>query len=111
LASQIILNQHQGPLPIKVQFSTVTDAPANLIVCGSVWSQTANQMLGIEVILDGKAIGSASIFSNLNATHRAVVPAYIPVKLGFGSHTLELSAANSHTISDFNDLYDAILDY
>jgi hypothetical protein len=72
---------------------------------------TQNQTIGIEVSLDGKPIGSASIFSNLGTNHRAVVPTYIPLKLTFGEHKLVLSAATSVTISDLNDFFDVVLDY
>jgi hypothetical protein len=56
-------------------------------------------------------VGSASIFSNLASTHRAVVPTYIPLQLTFGAHTLVLSPATTHTTTDYNDFFDAIVDY
>ena len=111
MAIQIILNQQKGPLPLKVQFNAPTDGPANLMICGSVWTQNANQVIGFTVTLDGTVVGSASIFSNLQGTHRAVVPTYIPVNLAFGAHTLELSAENGYTVSDFNDFFTAVLNY
>jgi hypothetical protein len=51
------------------------------MITGSVWTGTANQLIGIQVTLDGQPIGSAEIYSNLASTHRSVVPTYIPVKL------------------------------
>jgi hypothetical protein len=39
------------------------------------------------------------------------VPAYIPVKLGDGTHTLTLSAATAQTVSDFNDFYTVVIHY
>jgi hypothetical protein len=111
MGMEVIFNQKQGPLPIKVAFNAVSDGPTTLVVSGSVWTQTANQMIGIEVILDGVKIGSSLIFSNLASTHRATVPTYIPLKLAFGQHTLELTAAPTHTVSDYNDVFDAVLDY
>jgi hypothetical protein len=86
------------------------DLPLYLEVTGSIWTQTANQMIGIQVAIDGTVVGTANIFSNGGSTHRAVVPVYIPVKLAQGSHTLTLSAA-SGTVSDLNDLYTAVLHY
>ena len=108
---QVILNQQPGPLPITISFTAPTDGPSCIVVSGSVWTQTANQIIGIEVSLDGKPIGSASIFSNLASTHRAVVPTYIPLKLTFGPHKVVLSAATSVTVSDFNDFFDVVLEY
>lgn len=110
VAIQIILNQHKGPLPVTASFSPPTDGPAWLIVSGSVWSQAANHMIGIDVSLDNKVIGSASIYSNAPATHRALVPTYIPLKLTFGNHQVTLSAI-SGTVSDVNDLFDIVLEY
>ena len=107
----VIANQHAGPLPIKLSFDAPSDGPACLVVSGSAWTGTANQMIGVEVSIDGVAVGRASIFSNHASTHRAVVPTYIPVKLTIGAHTLELSPSTSATVTDFNDLFDAVLDY
>ena len=86
------------------------DMPMYLEVQGSVWTQTANQMIGIQIALDGNVIGTANIFSNGGSTHRTVVPVYLPVKLTQGSHTIKLSVA-ANTVSDFNDFYTAVLHY
>ena len=110
MAIQIIANQLKGPLPITVTFKPPSDGPSWLIVSGSVWTQTVNHMIGIQVSLDGNVIGSASIYSNAVATHRAVVPTYIPVKLTFGNHQVTLSAL-PNTVSDVNDLFDIVLEY
>jgi hypothetical protein len=56
-------------------------------------------------------LGSASIFSNMATTHRAVVPSYIPVNLTFGTHKLTLVPTTATTTSDFNDLFDVVLIY
>jgi hypothetical protein len=80
-------------------------------VNGSVWTQTANQMIGIAIALDGTQIGTAKIFSNANATHRTVVPAYLPIKLTQGQHTLTLTAITPGTVSDYNDFYTAVIHY
>jgi hypothetical protein len=111
MSVQVILSQHRGPLPIAVSFNALSDGPSCLVVYGSVWSQTANQTIGIEVSLDNKPIGSASIYSNATATHRDVVPTYIPVKLTFGKHELFLGVATPATISDSNDFFEVVLLY
>ena len=82
-----------------------------LVVNGSVWSQSANALIGIQVKIDGEVAGHAKIFSNGTATHRAVVPAYLPIKLRQGRHTLTLSADTTQTVSDFNDFYTAVIHY
>ncbi len=109
MSIQVILTQ-AGPLPITTSFSAPGDEPMYLEVNGSVWSQATDELLGIVIALDGNVIGEAQIFSNGNTTHRAVVPAYVPVQLSEGQHTLTLSAANN-TVSDYNDLFTAVLHY
>lgn len=107
---QLIIQQ-KGPLPITVNFNAIGDSPMYLEVNGSVWSQNANNMIGIAIKLDNKPIGAAQIWSNGTATHRAVVPAYIPIKLTQGAHTLSLSANSGATLSDLNDFFTAVIHY
>lgn len=111
MATLSILRQAKGPLPLFAEFSAPSDGPACLIVSGSVWSGVANQTIGIGVELDGKAIGSAAIFSNAASTHRAVVPTYIPVTLTFGAHKIALGPFTGPTTSDVNDFFDVVLLY
>ena len=110
MSVQVIIQQ-AGPLPIKATFQALGDFPMYLEVNGSVWSQSVNVVIGIGVDLDGQNVGHAKIFSNGNATHRAVVPAYIPVKLSQGPHTITLSAATTQTLSDLNDFYTVVIHY
>lgn len=108
MAVQVIINQ-AGPLPITVTFESPGDEPMYLEVNGSVWTQNVNAMIGITIELDGQNVGTAQIYSNGNATHRAVVPAYIEITLSEGPHTLTLSASPSATVSDSNDFYTAVI--
>ena len=108
---QVLLSQ-KGPLPIKATFKVLSDQPVYLEVNGSVWTQTANNMIGIQIAIDDGAVGTANIFSNASSTHRAVVPAYIPLQLQFGQHSITLSAQpGTTTVSDSNDFYTAVLHY
>jgi len=110
MAVQVILSQ-KGPLPLTVNFNSPGDIAAYISVNGSVWTQNANTMIGIQVQLDGQNLGQAKIFSNGVSTHRAVVPVYLPVKLSYGKpHTLVLSAT-SGTLSDLNDFFTVVLHY
>ena len=110
MAIQVILSQ-VGPLPITATFSAPGDEPMYLEINGSVWSQVPNQLLGIAIALDGRAVGTAHIFSNGTATHRTAVPAYIPIQLGQGQHSLTLSRGTPATVSDSNDFYTAVIHY
>jgi hypothetical protein len=110
MAIQLIISQ-AGPLPITANFNAPGDEPMYLEVNGSVWTQSANNWIGIAIQLDGQAIGTAQIFSNASATHRAVVPGYIQIQLGEGQHTLTLSPTAGTTVSDSNDFYTAVIHY
>ena len=106
-----VIVQQAGPLPFTVNFQSPSDGPMILEVNGSVWTQTANEMIGIAIEVDGSNAGTASVFSNGNATHRAVVPAYASIELTGESHTITLSPSTTATVSDFNDFYTAVLHY
>ena len=111
MSVQVIVSQ-KGPLPITVGFNSLGDVTAVLEVNGSVWTTTANQMIGIQIQLDGVNLGTANIFSNTASTHRAVVPAYFKVALKYGvAHKLVLTAATTVTTSDFNDFFTAVIHY
>lgn len=110
MAIQVIISQ-VGPLPITATFNAPGDEPMYLEVNGSVWSPDADQMIGIGIELDGQPVGAAQIFSNGSTTHRAVVPAYIPIQLSEGQHTLSLSLNSGATVSDINDFYTAVIHY
>ncbi|MBK8814327.1 MAG: hypothetical protein IPN42_01895 [Methylococcaceae bacterium] len=110
MAIQVIINQ-AGPLPIKATFNAISDSPLFLEVNGSIWSGAANNLIGIQVDLDGQGVGAAQIFNNGSTTHRAVVPAYIPIQLTQGQHTLVLSQMTGTTNSDQNDFYTAVIHY
>jgi len=110
MATQIVVSQ-QGPLPISVRFPAPSDGPSVLVVAGSVWTNGSNTMIGIQVSLDGQPLGSAQIFANPGSTHMSVVPAFFPVELSQGDHTLQLSESTSATTSDFNDFFTVVLQY
>ena len=102
--AQTLIDQ-SGPLPVSVTFNAPSDGEVVFLVSGSVWTSTQNEMIGINILLDGNEIGEAEIFSNGPTTHRAVVPQYITTKLTLGSHTLTLTPSTSATTSDINDSY------
>jgi len=109
MAVQLILQQ-VGPLPITATFNSIGDSPMYLEVNGSVWTMIPNVMTGIDIQIDGQALGTATIFSNGTSTHRAVVPAYLPVTLAPGPHKLTLSASGN-TVSDSNYSFTAVIHY
>ena len=104
-----ILTNAKGPLPLSAAFEAPSDGSSYITLSGSAWSQSANQMLGVIVSIDGTQVGEAFIFSNGVSEHRALVPITVPVKLTIGGHKLSLTAANAVTTTDFNDVFNVSL--
>lgn len=102
-----IINQI-GPLPLKGQFKSPMDGPALLVVTGSLWSQSVNTLLTVDVQLDGTSIGTAKIWSNGVATHRAFPTLFLPVNLTYAQHVLTLTPG-ANVVSDLNDTFTAYL--
>lgn len=108
-----------GPLPLSADVQTGSVGPATLTVAGSVWSQTANTLIGIEVFFDGTAIGASTIYSNGTEEHRATVPVHLEITLDkpFTGvppttppvYTVELRPLNGQTVSDLNDNFQVTL--
>lgn len=111
MAIMPILDQYLGPMPISARFTSPTDGEAWIEVSGSVWSQTANVVIGIQVLIDETPVGAAQIFSTNPQVHRAVVPVLVKAPSDLERHTLTLQVLNGHTASDSNDFYNAKLAY
>jgi hypothetical protein len=110
MAIQVILQQ-SGPLDIEANFEAPGNETMYLEVNGSVWSESENVFIGIAVSIDGQEVGHARIYSNGSATHRSVVPVYIPIQLSEGQHTLGLYPDTTQTTSDVNDFFTAVIHY
>jgi hypothetical protein len=96
---QTIINA-AGPLPISATFTPVQDGPVILTVTSTAWSSSAPNKIGIEVLLNGSVIGSATLFANQNSVHmtlptlflHAVIPSNQPQKIAI--------TALGHTVTD-----------
>ena len=95
----------QGPLPIKVTATIETDVPVTLMLAGSVWTSTAEQMIGMGLLIDGEPAAEAQIFSNGSNEHRAVVPVTFAYTFTIGDHTFALGPLTGPTTSDANDFF------
>lgn len=49
MSVQVLIGNQKGPLPIQASFMAPGDFPMYLEVQGSVWTPTANQLIGIQV--------------------------------------------------------------
>jgi hypothetical protein len=94
-----------GPLPIQnVTFDAPVDGPVVFVVTGSAYSTETNVPIGYVVYLDDTVIGTATLFSNGNETHRALPTLFIDVDLSNGgSHTCSIMATGGQVTTDSND--------
>ena len=109
--SQTIIGQ-AGPLPISTTFEALSDGPALIMLSGSVWTQQADSLIGVELSIDETPLAAAKIFANSASTHMAVVPILIPYTFTLGrQHEIFLGAATTNTVSDQNDFFQVTILY
>jgi hypothetical protein len=109
MQAQQLINQ-AGPLPLKGAFVADVNAPALLVVTGTLVSADANVIMQLNVYLDGKLVGSTQLWSNGAQTHRTLPTLFIGVPaLGTGLHKIMLTVAFGPPVSDVNDRFSASL--
>ena len=92
-----------GPLPVSTSFQAPVDGPTTFVFSGTAWSQATNVPIGVQVLLDGVLIGTATLFSNTTGEHRTLPTQVMLTKLSFGTHKVTFQAMNGSTITDAND--------
>ena len=100
-----------GPLPLKTSVDIQSNMPAVITLAGSVWTKTANQQIGIALLIDGEVAASATIFANPASQHLAVVPVEFAYTFTIGTHEFALNPWNNATTSDLNDFYCVTVQY
>lgn len=100
-----------GPLPLSKKFTAEGDGDVLIFVSGSAWSGNTDQLIGMNVLLDGQAIWSSTVWTNESSSHKALVPVFIPTSLSFGDHILELEVVDNNTNTDINDNFNVTLIY
>ena len=100
-----------GPLPLKTSVQIQSNMPAVVTLAGSVWSNAAQQPIGIALLIDGSVVGMATIFANPAATHLSVVPLEFAYTFEIGPHEFVLNPLNNATTSDKNDFYCVTVQY
>jgi hypothetical protein len=98
-----------GPLPLTANFNAEGDGVVTFFVAGSGWAGSAGK-IGMNVLLDGELLGVCVGFTNEGTSHKTFVPIFLPAKLAFGPHTLELQAFPG-TNTDINDQFNVTLFY
>jgi len=109
----LVIFDGAGPLPQTFTFnSPISGGSATFVLNGTAWTQYANTLVEIALILDGSQIGSAMCFANQSAVHMTLRPSFIEVaSLSYAQHTMQIVVANSTTVSDFNDYFQVTLLY
>ena len=100
-----------GPLPLKTSVDIQSNMPAAATLAGSVWSNAAQQQIGIALLIDGEVAASATIFANPASQHMAVVPVEFAYTFTIGTHDFVLNPWNNATTSDKNDFYCVTVQY
>ncbi|HEX8194969.1 MAG TPA: hypothetical protein VF571_02045 [Pyrinomonadaceae bacterium] len=113
MANAMIIFDGPGPLPQTATFKSPSDGPVVFVLSGTARTESAAVLIGINLSLDGKQIGSTAMcWANQNNNHQAMRTTYIPVNnLTFGEHTIEITNAYSNTITDVNDYCQVTLLY
>jgi hypothetical protein len=111
MADAIQVISQQGPLPITTTFQVENDGPTLILLACSAWTQTANVMIGVDLLIDGVEVASAGLYANATEQHMALVSAPMPYTFTIGEHTFTLQAANPQTVSDLNDFFYVTLLY
>ena len=101
----------QGPLPLKTSVQIQSNMPAVVTLAGSVWSNAANQQIGIALLIDGEVAASGTIFANPASQHLSVVPVEFAYTFEIGQHEFVLNPWNNATTSDKNDFYCVTVQY
>src|SRR2546423_916897 len=75
-----------GPLPLKTSVNIQSNMPAVVTLAGSVWSNAANQQIGIALLIDGSVVAMATLFANPSSVHLSVVPLEFAYTFEIGPH-------------------------
>jgi len=101
---QELFNKAFTQFPLSVQFTPQDTDPAQLYITASAYSNKPSSLIGINVALDGKPLGSITVFANVATSHMALVAKLFPVEFtDLKPHTLTFTAATPATVCDFND--------
>ncbi len=107
-----VLYSKPGPLqPTDIPFtSPVAGSPVLFFLSGSGWSPNGQEMVGVNVALDGETFTSMQAFTNEAKSHVTFVSEINLVTLDFGQHKLSLQPSSNLT-SDTNDTFTVTLIY
>lgn len=113
MADAIVIFDGPGPLVQSATFTSETDGPVVFVLTGTAWTQTAGELIGCNLYLDGNGIGNAAMcFSNEATSHKALRTTLIPYdNMTIGPHSIEIVPLGNNTTSDINDYFQVTMLY
>lgn len=108
----IVIYDGAGPLPVSATFDSQTSTGVVFVLTATARTQSAACLTGVSLSVDGNDVGEAMCWANQNDNHIAMRPTLIPyADMTIGSHTIEITNANSDTITDVNDYFQVTMLY
>lgn len=106
--SQVVIKQQAGPLPIKQSFMWPSSEALIVAVSGSAWTQKPNTLLTLQVLVDGKVLGTLQQLAAAPSTHMALPTGFFAITREISQAVLTLSAGTD-TVTDGNDQFTVAL--
>lgn len=94
-----------GPLPLTQTFQPKEDGPVVLIVTATAWTQGAPGKIGIQVTLNGVAIGSVTLWANENAVHMTLPTLFMNATITSNQTQKIVISPLANTVTDLNDTF------
>ena len=99
-----VIDDH-GPLPLDGTYNKHRGGTLLISAAGSGWSSDKDQLIGMNVYVDNRKVGTAQVWTNEVASHKAFVPDFAVVNnVSKGKHTIKLEPL-SGTKTDQNDFF------
>jgi hypothetical protein len=97
-----------GGLPLSTTFNS-NGGTLVIAASGSGYATSANNTIGMEILVDGSTIGNCSVYMNVSSQHAAFVPTQIVLRnVTAGTHTLTL-VNRFATATDIFDLFNVLV--
>jgi len=95
-----------GALPKEGTYNKRRGGTLIISAAGSGWSSNKDQLIGMNVYVDNNKVGTAQVWTNEAASHKAFVPVFAVVNnVSKGPHTIKLEPLNAATNTDQNDYF------
>jgi len=95
-----------GALPLNGTYNKRGGGTLLISAAGSGWSSNKDQLIGMKVYVDNNRVGTAQVWTNEAASHKAFVPVFAVVNnVSKGQHTIKLTPLNAATNTDQNDYF------